>query len=165
MKGEHGQVEEALKYLNEAYSMRKRIFGANSQKVADTLTVMSKVYLDIGDKKTAKKLAGQALLIRRSASSGTVGVAFYSALMTILLMAVVYAFTSKNGWLTRFALAKLQSILRDENVSAAKEEKVLQQLLVLRQYAKQKELSSIHADKKHELADNLNAAGCLLSLT
>ncbi len=165
MKAERGQFGEALKYLNEARSMRERIFGARSQKVADTLFVMSQVYGQMGDKKVAETLTRQALIIRNSDSSQTVNLAFYSALFTLLLMGAVYFSTSKKGWLTRFALRKLHNMADHESLSTGAYENISRQLSVLSDYARDQELSSVHADKKREPFDDLNAAGFLLSLS
>lgn len=165
MKAQRGQFKDALEYLNEALSMRERVFGAQSQKVADTLFVLSKVHSDLGNTKTAETLTRQALGIRRLNASGTINLAFYSAFLTLSLMGVAYFSTRRKGWLTKFALKKLQLMIDDRSPALPPGETIMQQYKLLSEYARDRELSGIHADNKRELTDNLNVAGFLLSLS
>jgi hypothetical protein len=52
-----------------------------------------------------------------------------------------------------------------ESLSTGAYENISRQLSVLSDYARDQELSSVHADKKREPFDDLNAAGFLLSLS
>ncbi len=165
MEIEHGMVPEALKHLSEAVAMRSEIFGENSQRVADTLFVLSKLHSSIGDNRTAEKLTKRALAIRCSNSAQSVNLAFYSALITTLFMGAIYFSTSKRGWLTRFALKRLQHMVNLKSDLHATNESLLNQLDVLTEYVGEKDLNSIHANKKRKVTDNLNAAGFLLSLS
>lgn len=161
LQADHGRFDEALKTLAEAASMRSRIFGASSSKVADTLLVTAKVCQRMGQVQQAETLACQARMMFKALPKTEVNLAVYSAFASLFIICAAYLLTDKNGWLTRFAISRLETALRYESVSASKKEKLDSHLKVL------KEFTASPKDNKGSLSNNHEATGlCLiLSLT
>lgn len=161
LQADHGHFDEALKTLAEAASMRSRVFGASSSKVADTMLVTAKVYQKMGQAQHAQMLASQARMILKALPKTEVNLAVYSAFVSLMVMAALYFLTDKNGWLTQFAIARLESLLRRDNVSLSKKANMESHLQVL------KEFTASPKDNKRSLSNNHEATGlCLiLSLT
>lgn len=161
LQSDHGHFDEALKTLAEAASMRSRIFGDGSSKVADTMLVTAKVYQKMGHAQQAETLAFQARMILKALPKTEVNLAVYSALVSLLVMAAVYFLTDKNGWLAQFAVVRLESLLRRENISPSKKAKIESHLQVLTEFI------ASPKDSKRSLSNNHEGTGlCLiLSLT
>lgn len=161
LQADHGRYEEALKTLTEARSMRSRIFGEHSQKVADTLLVTSRVHQKMGNGETAKALAEQALSIHHSAPKTEVSLALYSAFFSVFVMLATYLLTDKNGWLTKLAIAKAQNILSEDNVSPEKKVELETYLQVLKEFTASSKSKAAKASNNHEAAH----LSLILSLT
>lgn len=161
LQADHGHFDEALKTLAEATSMRERIFGPGSFKVAETMLVAAKVHQKMGHAHDAERLAFQARRILKALPKTEVNLAIYSAFVSLFVMAAAYLLTDKNGWLTLFAIARLETMLRCHTVSPAKKSKIESHLSVL------KDFTASPKDNKRSPSNNHEAAGlCLiLSLT
>lgn len=152
LQAQQGKFDQALKNLAEAKSMRSRIFGPGSQKVADTLLATAKVHQLMGDDDGAKTLAAEASAISRALPKQEVNLALYSAFISMLLMSAVYLLTGKNGLLTSLAVSRLQNAIVDERVSEVGRIELKSHLGVLKEYTASTKSDAKAARKDHEAA-------------
>lgn len=152
LQAQQGKFDQALKNLAEAKSMRSRIFGPDSQKVADTLLATAKVHRLMGDDDGAKTLAEEASAILRALPKQEVNLALYSAFVSMFLMSSVYLLTGKNGLLTSLAVSRLQKAIVDERVSEVRKIELKSHLGVLKQYTASTKSGAQAARKDHEAA-------------
>ena len=135
LRAQQGRFEEALATLREARDMRIHAFGAQSQKVADTLSATARVYSKMGYESEAQTVAHQALAIYRAQPKDEQNLAFYSAIFSICIMAVGFVSTGKNGWMTRLALRKIEVLLHGETISPHEKAQLEERHQLLKQYA------------------------------
>lgn len=162
LQAQLGKFEQALKTLAAAKSMRTRIFGPRSQKVADTLLATAKVHQSMGDADGAKTIAAEALAINRALPKAEVNLALYSTFISIFLMAVAYLLTNKNGLLTSLAISRLQQVIGDDRVSTVRKIELQSHLKVLKEYTASSKSDAPPARNDHEAA-NLNVLILLTS--
>lgn len=134
LRAKQGRFAEALAALEEARVMRVNAFGSGSAKVADTLSATAKVYSAMGDGKQAETFAHKALAIYRAEPKGELNFAFYSAIFSIVVMAAGFVSTRKNGWMTRLAVRKIESLLNRESISPREKSELEARLHLLNQY-------------------------------
>jgi tetratricopeptide (TPR) repeat protein len=135
LRAQQGRFAEALATLEEARDMRIKAFGAQSQKVADTLSATARVYSRMGNEREAQTVAHQALAIYRAQPKDELNLAFYSAIFSICIMAVGFVSTGKNGWMTRLAMSKIEVLLKGQTISPREQSELEERLHLLRQYA------------------------------
>lgn len=166
LKAAQGKYSEALAILQEAREMRAKIFGAQSQKVGETVMVMARVNRLMGNREKEAKLhiEVQKIRARMRSEAPQNSLVFSSALLSLFIMGAGYLVTARNGWATGVALQKLQRERRKKNISDKDIQEIQNELELLVDYSNGKRLASVSNQKKDEVEDTFRLNPMFLAI-